>query len=81
MPMVLGLFSVAFPTVQLYTQLDQFIIVQVTLPKISHQVPSNFMLGFKRSHLNLLNTVTFLNLKVVLGDKYIITRTILTIFK
>ena len=34
-----GLFYVAFLTVQLYTQLDQFIIVQVTLPTWSNQVP------------------------------------------
>ena len=50
-------------------QWDQFIIVHVTLPTPSHQVPSNFMLAFKILHLNLLNIVTLLTLKVVLGDQ------------
>ena len=36
-----------------------FFIFQVTLPTASHQVSSNFMLGFKRLHLNLLNIVNF----------------------
>ena len=37
MPKVLGLFYVVFLTVPLYIQLDQFIIVQVTLPTPYHQ--------------------------------------------
>ena len=44
MPKELGLFYVAFKTVRLYIQLDQFIIVQVTLPTLYHQVPSSFIL-------------------------------------
>ena len=43
----LRLFYVAFITVSLYIQWDHFIIVQVTLLKLSHYVPSNFMLAFK----------------------------------
>ena len=68
MPKELGLFYVALLTVKLYIQLDQLIIVQVTLPTLSHQVPLNFMLVLKRLHLNLLNIVTLLTLKVFLGD-------------
>ena len=68
MPNELGLFYVAFLTVRLYIQLDQFIIVQVTLPTLYHQVPSSFILVLKRLHLNLLNIATLLTLKVVLGD-------------
>ena len=44
MPKELGLFYVAFLTVRLYIQLGQFIIVQVTLPTLYHQVPSSFIL-------------------------------------
>ena len=40
----LGLFYVAFLTVRLYIQLDQFIFVQVTLPTLYHQTPSSFIL-------------------------------------
>ena len=76
----LGSFYVAFLTVQLYTHLEQFIIVQVTLPTLYHQVPSSFILIFKRLRLNLLNIVTFLTLKVVLGDHPTRLATILTIF-
>ena len=68
----LGLFYVAFLTVPLYIQWYQFIILQITLPTLSHQLPSNFMVVFKRLHLNLLSIVTLLNLKVVLG--YHLTR-------
>ena len=68
MPKELGLSYVVFLTVRLYVQLDQFIIVQVTLPTLYHQVPSSFILVFKRLYLNLLNIVTLLTLKVVLGD-------------
>ena len=39
-----------------------------------------FNIGFKRLHLNLLNTVTLLTLKVVLGDHPTRLATILTIF-
>ena len=80
MPKDLGLFYVAFLTVWLYIHLDQFIIVQVNLPTLYHQVPSSFILVLKRLHLNLLNIVTFLTLKVVLGDNHTILTTILTIF-
>ena len=43
MPKELGLFYVALLTVLFYIQLDQFIIVHVNLPTLSHQVPSHFM--------------------------------------
>ena len=69
-PKELGLFYVAFLTVWSYIQLDQFIIVQVTLPTLSHQLPSNFMLVSKKLHLNLLKIVIFLTIKVVLGDHH-----------
>ena len=58
---------VIFLTVTLYFRREQFIIVYVTLPTPYHQVPSNFMLVFKNLHLELLNIVTLLTLKVVLG--------------
>ena len=80
MPKGLGLFSVAFLTVPLYIQLDQFIIVEVTLPTLYHQVPSTFILVLRKLHLNLLNIVILLTLKVVLGDHPIRLATILTIF-
>ena len=80
MPKELGLFFVAFLTVQLYIQLDQFIIAQVTLPTLSRPVPSNFVLVLKGFYLNLLNIVTLLTLKVVLGDHPTRLATILTIF-
>ena len=79
-PKELGLFYVAFLTVQLYIQLDQFIIFRVTLPTLYHQVPSSFILVFKRLHLNLLKIVTLLTLKVVLGDHHTRLATIYTIF-
>ena len=56
----LGLFYVAFLTVWLYIQSDQFIIVQVTLPTQYHQVPSIFILVSRKLHLNLLNIVILL---------------------
>ena len=68
MPKELGLFCFAFLTVPLYIQWEQFIIFQFTLPTPSNQVPSNFMFAFKRLRLNLLNIVTLLTLKVVIGD-------------
>ena len=80
MPKELGLFYDTFLTVQLYIQWDQFIIFQVTLPKISHQVPSSFIFVFKRLHLNLLNIVNSLTLRVVLGYHHTRLKTILAIF-
>ena len=68
MPKELGLFDVTFLTVSLYIQWDQFIIVQVALPTLFHQSPWHFMLDIKRLRMNLLNIVTLLNLKAVLGD-------------
>ena len=44
MPKELGLLYVNFLTVWLYIQLEQFIVVQVALPTLYHQVPSNFLL-------------------------------------
>ena len=81
MPKDSGLFYVVFPTVSLYIQWGQFIIVQVTLPTPSHQVTSIFLLDFKRLLLNILNIVTFLTLKVAIGDRPNRLKTIMTIFK
>ena len=67
MPKELGLFYVALITFKLYIQRDQFIILQANLQIPSHQMPSNFMLVFKRLHMNLLNILPFLTLKVVIG--------------
>ena len=67
-PKELVLFYVAFLNVTLYVQWYQFIIFHVTLPTPSHQLPSNFMLYFKRLRLNFLNIVNFLTLEVILGD-------------
>ena len=78
-PKELGLLYIASLTIKLYIQWDQFNIVQVTLPTPSHKVPSNFMLVLKLLHLTLLNIVTLLNLKVVLGDHHTRLTTILTI--
>ena len=75
-----NLFYVDFLTVRLYIQLDQFIIVQVTLPTLYNQVPSSFILVLRSLHLNLLNIVTLLIFKVVLGDHPTRLATILTIF-
>ena len=80
MPKELGLFNFAFLIFRLFIQLGQFIIVQVTLPTLYHQVPSSFILVLKRLHLNLLNILTLLNLKVVLGGHHTRLTTILTIF-
>ena len=80
MPKELVLFYVAFLTVWLYIHLDQFIIVQVTLSTVYHQVTSSFIVVFKMVHLNLLKIVTFLTLKIVLGDHPTRLTTILTIF-
>ena len=77
----LGFLYFAFLTVPLYIQWYQFIIVQVTLTTPSHQIPSNFTMDFKRLHLNLLNIVTLLTLRVVLGYHPTRLKTILTIFK
>ena len=81
MPKELRLFYASLPNIQLYIQLDHFIIVQVTLPALSNQVNSNFMLVLKRLHLNLLNIVALLTFKVVLGDHHTRLKKILTIFK
>ena len=54
----------------IYIHLGQFIIFQVTLPTLYHQVPSSFILILKMIHLNLLKIVTLLTLKVVLGDQH-----------
>ena len=48
MPKELVIFFVAFLTVPLYIQWNHFIIFHVNLPTPSHQVPSNFMLDFKK---------------------------------
>ena len=47
MPKELGLLYVDLLTGRLYIQLDQFIIVQVILPTLYHQMPSIFILVFK----------------------------------
>ena len=80
-PKELGLFYVALMTVPLYIQWDQCIIVHVTLPTPSHQMPSNVMFDFRRLRLNLLNIVTLLTLKVILGDQPTTLKTIMTVFK
>ena len=80
-PNELGLFYVVLLTVPLYTQWNKFIILQVTLSTPSHQVTSNVMLVFKRLHLNLLNIVILLTLKVVLGDHHTRLKKVYTIFK
>ena len=81
MPKELGLFYVVFITFPLYIRWDQFIIVSVDLTTPPHRVPSNFMLVLKRLQLNLLNIVTLLTLKVILGDHHVRLKTIWTIFK
>ena len=75
------LFYVALLTVPLYIQLGQFISVQVTLPTLYHQVPSSFILFFKRLHLNLLNIVNMLTLNAILGYHATRLKTISNIFK
>ena len=62
-------------------QWEKFIIVQVILPKPYHQVPSNFMLDFKSLCMNLLKIVILLTIRVVLGNRPKIIKTIFTIFK
>ena len=57
MPNQLGLFYVFFITFPLYIQCYQFNIFQITLTTPSHWFTSNFMLVFKRLHLNLFNIV------------------------
>ena len=81
MPKELGLFYVDLVTVSLYIQHDQFIIVQVTLLTPSDQIPSNFMLSFKRLRLNLLKSMNMLTLKVVIGNQPTRFKKILTTFK
>ena len=72
--------SLSAPTTS-YIRWDQFIIVQFTLPKPYHRLPSKFILIFKGLNLNLFNIVTLLTLKVVLGDQTTRPKTILTILK
>ena len=64
----IGIIYFNLRTVTLYTQWYQFIIVQVTLPIPSHWVTSNFILVFKRLHLNILNIVILYTLKLVPVD-------------
>ena len=80
MPKEFVLYYVALLTLRLYNHLDQFIIFQVTLPALQHQVPSSFILVLNRLHLNLLNIVTFLTLNVVIGYHPTRLTTILNIF-
>ena len=80
MPKELRLFYFAFLTVWLYILLKQFIIFQVNLPTLYHQVPSSFILVFKRLLLKFLNILTLLTLMVVLIDHPTRLATILTIF-
>ena len=78
---VFGIFYVAFLTVTLNIQWDQIIIVRVTFPTPYDQVPSNFMLDYKRLHVKLLNIVDLMNLNVVLGDHLTRLKTITTVSK
>ena len=64
----LGLFFAVFLVVPLYIQWDLFIIVQFAIPAQYHQFPSKIILVLKSLHLNLLNIMILLTLKVVLGD-------------
>ena len=68
MPKELGLFFFLLLTDPLYIQEDQFIIFHIKFTTTSHWVLSNIILVFKRLHLNLLNIVILLTLKVVLRD-------------
>ena len=51
MPKELGLFYDVLLTVPLYIWWDQFIMFQLNITTPSHEVPSNFMLDFKRLRL------------------------------
>ena len=64
----IGVILCCFPNYSLIYPVVPVFIVQVTLPTPSHQVPSNFMLAFKRLNLKLLNIVNFLTLMVILVD-------------
>ena len=64
----IGIILCPFPECPIIYPVGLFIIVQVTLPTPYHQLPSNFMLVFRRLHMNLLNIVALLNLKVLIGD-------------
>ena len=77
----MGLFYVAFLTVPVYIQWDKFIIVQVNLSTPYHHVTSNCMFGFKSLHMNPLNIVILLALKVVLVYHSTTLKTISTILK
>ena len=57
-----------FPKLSHYIQRGQFIIFQSAITTPSYQVTSNFMLVFKRLHMNLLKILTLLTLKVILVD-------------
>ena len=65
---VIGIVLCRFIKFPIIYPVGQFIIVQVTLPTPPHWLTSNFMLVFKSLNMNLLNIVTLLALKVVLGD-------------
>ena len=80
MPKQLGLFYIVLITVPLYMHWDHFNIVQVALPTPSHQVPSNFIFILKMLHINLLEILTLLTFKVILGDDPTRIKTIQTIF-
>ena len=77
----LGLFDVISLIIPFYIQRDLFIIVQVTLPTLSHMVPSNFILILKRLPMILFEIVILLTLRVVLGDRPNRPKRIYTVFK
>ena len=66
---------------RLLFSMSLFIIVYITLLTQYNQMPLNFMLVFKRLHLKLLNILTFLTLRVVLGYQPTRLKQIYTIFK
>ena len=78
---VIGIFLCRFPKCSVIYTVGPVYYFQVTLPTPSHHVTSNFMLAFKKLRQNLLNIVTLLTLKVVLGYHSTRLKTILTIFK
>ena len=77
---VIGIILYCFPNCSVIYPVGPVFIVYVTLPTLYNQVPSSFTLVFKRLHMNLLNIVTLLTLRVVLGDHHTSLTTILTIF-
>ena len=78
---VIGIILCRFPNFSIIYSETKFIIIQVTRLTPSHQVPSSYVFGFKRLGLNLLNIVTLLTLKVIIGDHPNRLKTISTIFK